>query len=810
MVFILLSAFLLGSAVFLLCKHSVTRLVGILTSFIVLVFFVLTGGYFFSDYFTGAGINEAVLYHLIVGLEGAGFAEYKGLFLGGIAYLIFSAGATHLVYRVSVSGAEKKGGFRLKSKVLVLGLLLGSILIHPAVTDVCGVFNLRYSTPVVSASHSKVAGSEGIPSEIFSDNYCHPEILLRSKKTLNLVMIYLEGLERTYFDESRFPGLINSLRKLEDRSISFTDIRQLWGTGWTIGGITASQCGIPLVVSASGNGMAGMEFFLPGVVAVGDLLQEEGYHLVYMGGASRRFAGKGNFFSTHGFAEVLGRDELLPEVSDSRYVTGWGLYDDTLLDLAYQRFERLSKSGEKFGLFLLTLDTHHPDGHLSKSCGRSSYGDGSNNILNAVAGSEWLTARFVNRIINSEYADDTLICLVSDHLAMKNTAWRALQRGERRNLFMLIPPKKSKGVKVSRPGSTLDTGVTLLNLMGFQVDGLGLGRDLLNKEKPTLVEKFADPNVVLKKWRNDFFAFWEFPDIFNSFAVFPSQGKAIIDGRTVLLPVLIELDEDFKTESMKFYIQGPNLLESIAYYDSEQRFVWLDAGSIVKNLVSGFSKYPDAYCLFAGSLGSLKPLKVVCGGNYDLPVGELRQVLSVSADESVYKKRHDSLEAYRFGVEKLYWMHVEVAPWLELDNMLLTSSCVRGGKSGGFSGSQAHILAELTRGVSLVGLASAQKAHVLAFFDPCVKNWDAKQQEPFSAIIKRFAKQYRAFAVVVHETPFCSDVDMSSIFQGLGLKKWGKLRFRQPYIALISTKHKTMELLVPEKSAIGVKIIAHK
>ncbi len=806
----LLPSILLLVAVFIMYRNSVRRLVGLFFSLVVLVFLLITGAYFFSDYFTGAGINEAVIYHLTVGLEGAGFGEYKGLILGGIAYLIFSIGMTVLIFKASVSGVSKKKGPHLLTTILTMGLLLGSLVFHPAITDLLEVFNLPYNAQVVPVSDNTAVKSREIVSDHFNDNYHLPVIRSRSKNPPNLVMIYLEGLERTYFDESRFPGLIKSLREVEDHSISFTDIRQLWGTGWTVGGITASQCGIPLVASAGGNGMGGMELFLPGAVAVGDLLQDEGYYLVYMGGASRRFAGKGNFFSTHGFAEVLGRDELLPEVLDPRYVNSWGLYDDTLLDLAYQRFVKLSKSGKKFGLVMLTLDTHHPDGHLSKSCVRSSYGDGSNNILNAVAGSEWLIAEFVNKIINSEYSANTVICLVSDHIALKNTAWKTLQQGERKNLFMVIPPGKSKAVKVSRPGSTLDTGLTLLNLMGFKVDELGLGRNLLNKEKSTFVEKFTNPNSVLKKWRKEFFSFWKFPDVCKSFAVFPSQGKAVIDGRTVKLPFLIEVDETLKTKNIKFYMEGPNLLSYISNYNSNQRFVWLDAGSIVKNLASGFSKYPDKCCIFAGSLGCVKPLKIACTSNYEIPIDDLRQALSAPSSESVYDERYSSLEAFRCGVETLFYMNVNVAPWVELDNLLLTSSCASGGKSGVFSGSTKHVLTEITRGVSLVGLAGAKKVQVLASFDPCVKNWKVKQQEPFAAIIKRFSNQYLAFAVMVHLTPFCSDVDLSPILKDIGLERWGELKFRQPYIALISAQHKTMEMLVPAKSALGIMIKAQK
>ena len=77
---------------------------------------------------------------------------------------------------------------------------------------------------------------------------------------------------------------------------------------------------------------------------------------------------------------------------------GWGLYDDSLFDLAYNNFVELSKKRNKFAMFLLTLDTHHPNGHPSKSCENISYGDGSNPMLNSVACSDYLIAGFIEKI----------------------------------------------------------------------------------------------------------------------------------------------------------------------------------------------------------------------------------------------------------------------------------------------------------------------------------------------------------------------------------------------------------------------------
>lgn len=107
----------------------------------------------------------------------------------------------------------------------------------------------------------------------------------------NLVYIYAESLERTYLDENLFPGLITELKELEQSALSFTGLEQVSGTHWTIAGMVASQCGIPLVTASGGNAMSGIDRFLPGATCLGDVLHTRGYNLIYMGGADNDFAG---------------------------------------------------------------------------------------------------------------------------------------------------------------------------------------------------------------------------------------------------------------------------------------------------------------------------------------------------------------------------------------------------------------------------------------------------------------------------------------------------------------------------------------
>src|SRR5262249_23377563 len=135
----------------------------------------------------------------------------------------------------------------------------------------------------------------------FNDYYRAPTVKSVSDVHKNLVLIYGESYERTYFNEAFFPGLIKELHQIEAKSLSFTNIHEAYGTGWTIAGMVGSQCGIPLVTSSHGNSMAGMDKFLASATCFGDVLHDNGYHLVYMGGADFEFAGKGKFYTTHKF-----------------------------------------------------------------------------------------------------------------------------------------------------------------------------------------------------------------------------------------------------------------------------------------------------------------------------------------------------------------------------------------------------------------------------------------------------------------------------------------------------------------------------
>src|SRR6185437_9082987 len=128
----------------------------------------------------------------------------------------------------------------------------------------------------------------------------------------NLVWIYMESLERIYWDPKVFPGLTPNLDRLRKQGLDFSGFETFSGANYTMAGLFASQCGVPLFTSAFAglDAVAGnntdVSTFHPKVACFGDILHDAGYTQVYMGGAPIQFSKKGLFFKLHGYDQALG------------------------------------------------------------------------------------------------------------------------------------------------------------------------------------------------------------------------------------------------------------------------------------------------------------------------------------------------------------------------------------------------------------------------------------------------------------------------------------------------------------------------
>ncbi|MCD8478227.1 MAG: hypothetical protein LRY68_10390 [Sulfurospirillum sp.] len=102
-----------------------------LGALVVFIYMILSAFYIVSDYFTGEGINDAVIFHLLYGLDGSGFGDYYIIIAFGvglfISSLIFSIVYYRLMKNVLLETPKKVRGF------FSLMLLLSAFALHPSV-----------------------------------------------------------------------------------------------------------------------------------------------------------------------------------------------------------------------------------------------------------------------------------------------------------------------------------------------------------------------------------------------------------------------------------------------------------------------------------------------------------------------------------------------------------------------------------------------------------------------------------------------------------------------------------------------------
>lgn len=604
------SAIALVAGGVLLQRYALSLKVRIACSALLVLSVMLIAFYVIADRFTDNGVDESVLYHVVYGLEGAGFGAYGKLVIGTL--LFFALGGSFLIWTFKKRYRPLRAPLRVNLAATLS--LAASILVNPAVSDLATIALADYTDDLA------------VPR----GHYHRPGIYSAFRAPRHLVLVYAESLEYTYFDEQRFPGLVPGLSRLLERATVFTDVRQIGGAGWTIAGMVTSQCGLPLYTPSHGNSMSGVDEFLVSAVCLGDLLKEQGYVLHYYGGADTRFAGKGSFYRTHGFDAVKGLEQLQRELPDAPrdYASSWGLFDDTLLDYAYEQFVAQTTAHARFGLVLLTLDTHHDKGHPSASCAGITYGDGANPILNAVACSDRLLASFVDRIRSSPQGDETLIVIASDHLSLKNTAWDQLTGGPRRNLLMILDPERTRPRRIDTPGSLLDVGPTVLTALGFR-NRLGFGRDLLDDKRD--LHEVALIQEQLPSWRRMVTTFWDFPTITEDLRIDTRRRRLTIESRSFKIPALVEISPQLNT-TLKFDFDRSaaheKLTDYVAALGADQAFVLVDHCKKLRRLAPAAGT--RGYCYLIGN-ARRREVHRVTGPQAPIGVAQIRDYLAPAA-----------------------------------------------------------------------------------------------------------------------------------------------------------------------------------
>ncbi len=375
-----------------------------------------------------------------------------------------------------VLGGLNFGGTLLRLQKLVALLLM----------VVCGCHLLLAPgimvTPLFSAMFKRP-----VDSELYRNHYVHPDsvkVELQSDSPKNLIVIFLESMATNYAQYT--PEIVELEKTSGNFAAGGLDVA---GTSWTIAGITGKLCGIPLNMPMGINEYHGkLPTYLPHAKCLMNVLADRGYNQVYMQGSSGDFTQKRTFWTVHGNVAVHDIEyyKSVGKVPDDYYVF-WGFEDRKLYGFAKEELDSLAGLGKPFALYMLTVDTHQPEGYLDERCAAEFSAD-EKPFLRALRCASRQLGEFLAWAKDQSWYGNTVISVMGDHtMEMLSDKANVPLTDTLRWVNFILNSSIDQPVS-GRQYSSLDVFPTLLEAMGFRWEGrsMGLGKSLYSGDSTVL------------------------------------------------------------------------------------------------------------------------------------------------------------------------------------------------------------------------------------------------------------------------------------------------------------------------------------
>jgi len=400
------------------------------------------------------------------------------------------------------------------------------------------------------------------------------------------------------------------------------------------------------------------------------------------------------------------------------------------------------------------------------------------------------------------------LVIASDHLALPNTAAARLKSEPRKNLMLVFNEALPTG-EVTKPGTTLDMGPTLINLMGGTLPGLGFGRDLM-ADVPTLAGTYLNLAKYLRTHRGFIRTLWDFPQIFLG-AQLDLEAKTIqLEEQSLKLPIALKLNNSLEVEDVMFDFSGrTRLQERIEKLDVHQRFLWVDTCQEIAPLLAANKRtFRADYCLAYGTLGAGQVFVHPLEQSFTVAFKEISSYfenIEVSQDQASNRRRR--LATYRMtGL-----MDVEaISTTAPLTEQIIIRSAGGPNHTSSYIKSQSSAESyKVRRGVTLFGVKNDGAIQSLVRVDTCsIAIQDGSQTPPlFSEYIDRENKIFDHFVIVSHDSALCRKNKLDLILKGLPLEAWSRLSIREPYIAVIANDKKLAEIKGARDSSLSAVLV---
>ena len=480
-----------------------------------LISFAVIFSYNFTNFVTGDGVNQGVIFHL--------FTSNSGINLLFMHVQEISIAITGFVLSIFFIIYILKQYYFVASRSIVITF---SVII--SIFVIINPFSLAIWRGYVPQNYDRDDSLEFTTS--FKDYYINSD-LVEIKKKKNVVMIYLESFESIFLDNKYYPAdMASGLRSLRDTAAyNYNNIIASSGLSDSAASFLASQCGVPFFDNVNGSKISRNQIGLfINTICLGDIFKYNQYITEMLSAAYQMDIAIISFMKRHFlnyFSPLSMQNIILSDIKKGNL----GLLDASFFAKKVQpRYEELLEQNSPFFLTVVGISTHSPNGEVDTDyCSSNKY---KTSIMNALHCTDKAAAKMIQHMIDKSVVakKDTLIVVMSDHYMMSGSrifakAKSKVDKTNRRNLLFVIDTGKlnQPTQQISKSGSYVDLAATLLiHYLGVDIPGFGLGKNLHGQDQTT-VEIFAAKGMSSPEYYD-----W-LPDIYKLHTSINIQNSAI-------------------------------------------------------------------------------------------------------------------------------------------------------------------------------------------------------------------------------------------------------------------------------------------
>ena len=425
---------------FFVSKNSKKIIVSIIIT-IYLLFYLLI------DIVSSDGINLASYYHFQTNLIGSNLSSYYSDFIVVLLFVILLI--------ILSNKLSKNFDFDISFKNFVyLGIFV--ILFSQPTFD---IFKLIYNLNSFD-NNKKILNIE-------NNNF-----IINKKNKYNLIVVTTESLNSSIWKKFK-------KNKYKNKK-EFNNVVEIDGTNWSVAGLTALNCSLPLIPSKRNQKL---QFIYPNQNCLTDILNKSGYENFVIQGTDGRFANQEKLYLTH---SVDNKNFIDKRKIINDNLSSWGYHDETIFaeakSIIKKRGHTSSKKNIPFSIFINTFDTHAPDGYASPKCNvkYSQVKIELEKAFRCVTDEIYKLIKFIDEHVVNE----TILVIHSDHLLMSNDTNLVDNREKQKNTFEIYYLNFRDKIifeQINKKGTTLDIGPTILDILSDgKIKKLGLGTSLLD------------------------------------------------------------------------------------------------------------------------------------------------------------------------------------------------------------------------------------------------------------------------------------------------------------------------------------------